>query len=136
MKHAQMTQLYRSPNGDTWFLGRDPATGAAFVRHEANIPSGGQVTDIPIGAFLNGPQNPEREALLRLVGTLVPGTPAADIGDDQLAGNTRREWSSAELTELGDLLLCEIPIQEIARLLERDHDDVQDKVAEVGRACR
>jgi hypothetical protein len=45
MKRAKMTQLYRSPKGDTWFLGRDPATGSAFVRHEANIPSGGQVTD-------------------------------------------------------------------------------------------
>ena len=101
MKHAQMTQLYRSPNRDTWFLGRDPATGTAFVRHEANIPSGGQVTDIPIGAFLSGPRNPEHEALLRLVGTSVPDTPETDIGDDQLVGNTRREWSNAELTELG-----------------------------------
>jgi hypothetical protein len=46
MKRAKLTELYRSPNGDIWFLGRDPAKGAAFVRHEANVPSGGQVTDI------------------------------------------------------------------------------------------
>jgi hypothetical protein len=26
-----MEQLYRSPNGDTWFLARDPMTGSAFV---------------------------------------------------------------------------------------------------------
>ena len=38
-------QLYRSPNGDSWFLARDPETGSAFVRHQANAPSGGQVTD-------------------------------------------------------------------------------------------
>src|SRR5205085_7821455 len=29
MKRAQARQLYRSPNGDTWFLARDPATGLA-----------------------------------------------------------------------------------------------------------
>jgi hypothetical protein len=58
MNRAKLTELYRSPNGDTWFLGRDPATGAAFVRHEANVPSGGQMTDIEIGAFLSGPRNP------------------------------------------------------------------------------
>src|SRR4051812_47869188 len=41
-----MEQLYRSPNGDTWFLPRDPTAGLAFVRHQANAPSGGQVTDV------------------------------------------------------------------------------------------
>ena len=24
-------ELYRSPNGDSWFLGREPATGHAFI---------------------------------------------------------------------------------------------------------
>src|SRR6516162_5354785 len=43
-------QLYRSPNGDSWFLVRDPRTGSAFVRHQANAPSGGRVTDIDLGA--------------------------------------------------------------------------------------
>src|SRR6516162_8351233 len=37
---VEMRQLYRSPNGDAWFLARDPCTGLAFVRHEANRPSG------------------------------------------------------------------------------------------------
>ena len=27
---AEMRQLYRSPNGDSWFLVLDPATGSAF----------------------------------------------------------------------------------------------------------
>jgi hypothetical protein len=49
---AETRQLYRSPNGDTWFLARDPATGMVFVRHQANAPSGGHVTDIELGAFL------------------------------------------------------------------------------------
>ena len=37
-------QLYRSPNGDTWFLARNPTTGLGFIRHRANAWSGGQVT--------------------------------------------------------------------------------------------
>ncbi len=34
-------ELYRSPNGDTWFLGREPKNGHAFVIHQPNRPSGG-----------------------------------------------------------------------------------------------
>ena len=49
----RMEQLYRSPNGDTWFLARDPATGLGTVRHQANASSGGQVTDIEIHRILN-----------------------------------------------------------------------------------
>src|SRR5436190_19777513 len=64
----RLEQLYRSPNGDTWFLAHDPATGSAFVRHQANASSGGQVTDVEIDEFLCGPQNPERDALLRVIG--------------------------------------------------------------------
>ena len=48
---AEMRQLYRSPNGDTWSLAHDPATGAAVVRHQANAPSGGHMTDIELGAL-------------------------------------------------------------------------------------
>src|SRR5437660_9509342 len=132
MTPEKMTQLYRSPNGDTWFLVHGPATGAAFVRHQANIPSGGQVTDTPVDAFLSGPRNPEHEALLRLMGNPVLDTHEADT-DDWAVKNASREWSDAELSELEDLLMCEISIKEIARLLGRDHGDVQDKVAEVGR---
>ena len=52
-------EIYRSPNGDRWLLARDPGTSRVFVRHEPNLPSGGHVADIEIGAFLieagNGP---------------------------------------------------------------------------------
>ena len=69
-------ELYSSPNGDRWLLRRDPATGNTFVRHEANVPSGGKRTDIDIGEFLSGGQrNPEHQALLRLIGTLVENKP-------------------------------------------------------------
>jgi hypothetical protein len=47
-------QLYSIPNGDRWFLAREPETGRVFVRHKANIPSGGRVTDTDTGEFLSG----------------------------------------------------------------------------------
>jgi hypothetical protein len=50
------------------------ATDNVFIRHEANLPSGGSVTEIDIGDFLSsGPRNPEHQALLQLIGTLVEG---------------------------------------------------------------
>jgi hypothetical protein len=131
----RMQQLYRSPNGDTWFLARDPMTGLAFVRHQANAASGGRVSDVEIADFLGGPQNPERDALLRVIGTSIIDPQGAEV-EDELAAEAGREWSDAEMTELGNMLVHGLPIEEIARLLRRDHREVRDKVAEVGRACR
>jgi hypothetical protein len=130
-----MEQLYRSLNGDTWFLARDPATGLAFVRHQANAPSGGQVTDIEIEEFLNGPQNPERDALLRVIGAFIVDAQGAE--PEQPSGvDAGSEWSDTELKELGDMLMRGLSIEEIAFRLRRDKIEVRDKVAEVGRACR
>jgi hypothetical protein len=57
---------------DRWLLARDPDTDRVFIRHEPNLPSGGQVADIEIGAFLIATGNgPEKQELLRLIGTLV-----------------------------------------------------------------
>ena len=135
-QREETRQLYRSPNGDTWFLARDPATGSAFVRHQANAPSGGQVTNIELGAFLSGPRNPEHEALLRLIGASILDPRGAEADDEPAAVNTGGEWSDEELNELGNMLVRGLSIEEIARLLRRDHGEVQDKVVEVGRACR
>jgi hypothetical protein len=55
---------------------------------------------------------------------------------DRLDADAGREWSDAELTELGNMLTRGLSIEEIARVLRRDHREVRDKVAEVGRACR
>jgi hypothetical protein len=99
-------------------------------------PSGGQVTDIELGAFLSGPRNPEHEALLRLIGASILDPRAAEADDEPAAVNTGREWSDGELNELGNLLVRGLPMEEIARLLRRDHGEVQDKVVEIGRACR
>lgn len=70
-------ELYRSPNGDAWFLGRDPSDGRAVVVHEANRPSGGAVSCIDLGEFLSFGNGPEQQALLRLIGTLVDVPPYA-----------------------------------------------------------
>jgi hypothetical protein len=65
-------EIYPSANGDRWLLARDPDTGRVFVRHEPNLPSGGQVADIEIGTFRIGAgHGPEKQELLRLIGTLV-----------------------------------------------------------------
>jgi hypothetical protein len=52
------------------------------------------------------------------------------------AVNTGREWADAEMNALGEMLVRGVSIEEIARRLRRDHGEVRDKVAEVGRACR
>jgi hypothetical protein len=71
-------ELYRSSNGDTWFLGREPANGHAFVIHQPNAPSGGRLSHIEVGAFLREGAGPEQQALLQLIGTLVNVPPNAD----------------------------------------------------------
>ena len=70
-------ELYRSPNGDTWFLGREPQNGRAFIIHQPNAPSGGKLSHIELGAFLCSGDGPEHRALLRLIGTLVEVPPYA-----------------------------------------------------------
>ena len=65
-------ELYSSPNGDRWLLSHDSDTERVFIRHEANRPSGGQVSELDIGTFLSrGPLNPEHQARLRLIPTLM-----------------------------------------------------------------
>jgi hypothetical protein len=65
-------EIYQSANGDRWLLARDPETGRVFVRHEPNLPSGGHVVEMDIGAFLIAAgSGPEKQELLRLIGALV-----------------------------------------------------------------
>jgi hypothetical protein len=64
-------RIYSSENGDTWWLCRADG-GRAFDLHEANLPSGGKVTQIEIGDFLGaGRVGPEHQALLKLVGEIA-----------------------------------------------------------------
>ena len=67
-------ELYYSSNGDRWHLARDPDAGRVFIRHQANLPSGGHVAEIEVGIFLSRGNGPEQQELLRLIGTLVDET--------------------------------------------------------------
>jgi hypothetical protein len=76
--------FYESSNGDQWALGRRSGAKYAYVLHTANQPSGGAVTTIEVGAFLRrGPSNAEQQALLELIGTLVP---EFDASEDMVPG--------------------------------------------------
>src|SRR5205823_14350482 len=86
---CKMEQFYRSQNGDTWFVARDPATGSAFVRHQPNASSGGQVPDLEIGEVVSGPSPPEQEALLRRSGAMMTHPQEADAETEMAADNGR-----------------------------------------------
>ena len=75
---SERRELYRSPNGDSWFLGREPENGHAFVIHQPNAPSGVRLSQIKLLDFLREGDGPEQQALLRLIGTLVEVPPYAD----------------------------------------------------------
>lgn len=74
---SERRELYRSPNGDAWFLGREPTTGRTFIIHQPNAPSGGQLSHIEVGEFLRRQNGPEQHALLRLIAGLVDVPPFA-----------------------------------------------------------
>ena len=80
----KLREFAASSNGDRWFLGRHEENGLAYVLHRASGRSGGVVTDIELGAFLNrGPLHPQHETLLRLIGTLA--TPPEDPRNERWA---------------------------------------------------
>ena len=65
-------EFYASTNGDKWFLRHEVESGHVYVKHVANRSAGGQQTDSEVDAFLHrSTGSPEREALLRLIGTLA-----------------------------------------------------------------
>lgn len=85
----QERTIYRSENGDCWSLVRDPDEGALFVRHRANLPSGGHTSDIDLGEFLmQGGFGPEKQELLPLIGGLVENRP-----DDAFASPDNEQTS-------------------------------------------
>ena len=86
-------ELYRSPNGDTWFLGREPTSGHAFVIHQPNAPSGGRLSHIDVGDFLRDANGPEQQALLRLIVALVEVPPYADREASPVASGDRGKAS-------------------------------------------
>ena len=73
MSNLATKELYSSPNGDRWHLCRD-ASGYVFVMHEPNIPSGGRISSIDLSDFLAHGRGPEQQALLQMIGSLIPDT--------------------------------------------------------------
>jgi hypothetical protein len=74
---TERRELYRSPNGDSWYLGREPGDGRAFVIYQPNSPSGGRLSHLELGEFLRQGDGPEQKALLRLIAMLVDVPPYA-----------------------------------------------------------
>ena len=69
---AQSRLIYSSSNGDCWYLVRASASERGLVRHEPNVASGGQTSELEVADFLaRGGRGPEHTELLRLIGTLV-----------------------------------------------------------------
>ncbi|MDR5831702.1 serine protease [Caballeronia sp. LP006] len=65
-------ELYVSPNGDKWLL-HTGADKMPVVRHVPNAASGGRVSELSLDAFLSsGEAAPQRDALLELVGRMIP----------------------------------------------------------------
>jgi hypothetical protein len=61
-------QIYRSANGDRWWLMTDLSSDEKVVRHQANQSSGGQITDLAVAEFLQiGGFGPEFSALRGLL---------------------------------------------------------------------
>jgi hypothetical protein len=82
MENVRTRELYSSPNGDRWHLCRD-TSGKVFVLHQANVPSGGRVSQIGVGDFLARGYGPEQQALLQMIGSLIELAPTgtADPGE-------------------------------------------------------
>jgi hypothetical protein len=56
--------FYSSANGDRWQLVKNAETGHFAIRHEPNLASGGQVSEVDIADFLSrSGHSPQAEAL-------------------------------------------------------------------------
>ena len=78
---TQRRKLYESSNGDCWYLCRS-RSGQIVISHEPNASSGGKASQIEVREFLaKGNQGPEHDALLQLIGTLVPELVQADASE-------------------------------------------------------
>jgi hypothetical protein len=62
------TTFYSSSNGDRWQLLQGDGSGLLQVRHEPNLSSGGQVTDVSVAEFLSrSGSSPQAVALQELL---------------------------------------------------------------------
>jgi hypothetical protein len=96
---VQMRELYSSPNGDRWYLARDVDLGQVFIHHEPNRPSGGEASNLTIGAFLGRDgEGPEHREFVRLIGTLVE----RDVSFERGAAARIKSHAKCYIVELTD----------------------------------
>src|SRR5262249_96570 len=62
LSEADEKVFYKSSNGDSWYLGRDPKTGLPAIKHVANAESGGHISYLETESFLSAGGGPERQA--------------------------------------------------------------------------
>src|SRR3989442_7658468 len=101
MDDIRTRELYSSPNGDRWHLCKD-ASGRVFVLHQANIPSGGQTSQIELGDFLTRGYGPEQQALFQMIGTVPVGNLRSKILMMQSAQNWHRQRATESLNSTRD----------------------------------
>jgi hypothetical protein len=69
------TVIYKSSNGDQWYLFLENDPERMLVRHQPNRASGGQSSVMELNDFLSEGRGPQHVALLRLlneIGYLQP----------------------------------------------------------------
>ena len=71
--------------------------------------------------------------MLRLIGASILDPHGVAAEGEPAAGDTGREWSDAELNEMGNMLVRGLSTEEIARHLRRDHGEIRDKIVWVAR---
>jgi len=75
MTGSHEAAIYRSSNGDVWYLAPDVETNRLWVRHQPNRASGGRSSLVDLDTFLSEGQGPQHEALSQLLqemGYLLP----------------------------------------------------------------
>jgi hypothetical protein len=97
-------ELYRSSNGDSWYLSCDTESGQIAVKHVPNAASGGQTSLTEIGAFLTaGHHGPEHRELLRLIASLVDDRVFASERSSADGGPERRRLDDQDDYQVEDL---------------------------------
>jgi len=90
------------------------------------LPPPWHATHLPFSALHNASRPAEGEAEMS----------HADVHDNSPEVENAKRWSDAELLKLGDMLLGNASIDQIARALRRDQREVRDKIVEVSGACK
>jgi hypothetical protein len=112
-------EIYHSANGDHWHLIDDGRSNQIFVRHEANLPSGGCVTDTNIADFLNvNGSGPEYAALQDIIRQGLAGSIRQSQENRREAFETGRQRRYTRGLLMNDLHADSLDVVEIVMSLE------------------